>query len=46
MPEKIRELRLVIGTEEINFLLNTGRWTIFSLDWNDETPEAKMIRCK
>lgn len=36
----------VVGLEEINRLLATGRWKVRSLDWDDEIPVAKLVRNK
>lgn len=46
MNEKIFELRLVTGAEEINSLLKTKSWTIYCLEREEEIPTAKMFRCK
>ena len=44
MEESIYELREAVGLEEINRLLATGRWTVRSLDWDDEIPVAQLVR--
>ncbi len=42
--EQIKEIRTVFGESEINKLLSTGRWHIISLECDDGSVNATMVR--